>query len=185
MMGQVEVESKHSPSKFYGAEISFSKRGDRLIARSWADGHTTFAGSKVAIDMWDYELALTLLDRTCEQLPEAITPHQWRSYLLAAMGRWAEAEADIDWVLEKIDDVPMRLMRVETLYRQSRFDTAISECTKWIEDPVGQSKRGLALRRCCYEATGNQQAAQKDRSEFHAKLGKDLATFNSAAYTSA
>ena len=134
--------------------------------------------------MCDYELALRLFDQTCNHIPEAITPRQWRSYLLMAMGRWAEAHADIDWVLQKIDDVPMRLMRIESLYRQSQFDEAIDECTKLIEDPAVQSKRGLALRSLCYEAIGDRDSAQKDLADFRDKIGKDLGSLNETAFAS-
>jgi tetratricopeptide (TPR) repeat protein/WD40 repeat protein len=140
-----------------------------------------FAGAKVAIDRCEYELALKLLDQTCQLLPEAITPRQWRAYLLAEMRLFERAIDDADWVLERIEEPDFRLLRAEWNYRAGHFDAAIADCSAVIEQDKKWKQHAYGQRAACYEAMGEANQAAADQAKFLELTSVDVSTLNMAA----
>ena len=60
-----------------------------------------FSAAMALIEQRDFDLALGHLNRTCQLLPEAITPRLWRAYLLAAMRDYPRAIEDANWVIDR------------------------------------------------------------------------------------
>ncbi len=60
------------------------------------DGFAAFSAAMVAIGDYDLVRAVDLLDRSCEALPEAITPRQWRAYAQAERRDFSAAVEDAE-----------------------------------------------------------------------------------------
>lgn len=140
-----------------------------------------FAGAKVAIDRCEYALALELLNQTCQLLPEAITPRQWRAYLLAEMRLFERAIDDANWVLERIDEPDFRLHRAEWNYRAGHFEAAIADCSDVIEQNKKWKPYAYGQRAACHEAMGEANQAAIDQAKFLELTSVDLSTLNMAA----
>jgi tetratricopeptide (TPR) repeat protein len=140
-----------------------------------------FAGAKVAIDRCKYDLALELLNQTCELLPEAITPRQWRAYLLAEMRLFERAIDDANWILERIEEPDFRLLRAEWNYRAGHFEAAIADCSNVIEQNNKLKSYAYGHRAACYEAMGEAEQAAIDQAKFLELTSVDASTLNMAA----
>jgi len=136
----------------------------------------------ISIDRRDWQEALERLDRSCKLLPDAITPRQWRAYLLAEMRRWPEAIADADWVLDRITDSRFRLLRAEWLYHNEDFARSIEECTWLIANGPGFVTASHDVRHVNHAALGHESEANADRSLFFKNSNSDEKSLNSLAY---
>lgn len=140
-----------------------------------------FAGAKVAIDRCEHDLALELLNQTCQLLPEAITPRQWRAYLLAEMRLFDRAIDDANWVLERIEEPDFRLLRAEWNYRAGHFEAAIADCSNVIEQNNKLKPYAYGLRAACYETMSKTDQAATDQAKFLELTSLDVSTLNMVA----
>jgi len=146
------------------------------------DGHVAYSAAMVSIDRRNFPEALERLDRSCRLLPKAITPRQWRAYLLAEMRRWPEAIADAAWVLKRINDTRFRLLRAEWLVRNSEFEHSIEECTAIIENAQGFVTLAHGLRHLNHVALGHIAQAKEDRDYFFKNTSDDADSISDSAY---
>ena len=146
------------------------------------DGHLAFSAAMLSIDRRNWPEALERLDRSCQLLPEAITPRLWRAYLLAEMRRWPEAIADADWVLERITDTRFRLLRAEWLFRNRDFTRSIKECNAIIQKTQGFETLAHGLRSFNFMELGNNTQALEDRDYLFKNTGDDPKGLSNSAY---
>ncbi len=140
-----------------------------------------FAAAKVAINGCEHDLALKLLNETCDLLPQAITPRQWRAYLLAEMRHYDRALEDANWVLEKIEEPDFRLLRAEWHYRAGHFEDAIADCSMVIERDPKWKSHAYGLRAACHEAMNQVDQAATDQAKFLELTSVDVSTLDMAA----
>lgn len=94
--------------------------------------HELFASGMVLLNRRQLETASEHFARACQLMPNSVTAHQWRAYVLAAMTRFDEAVQVADGVLNQIKDIDFRLMRADWLYQagqlaRARWNT-VKEC---------------------------------------------------------
>ncbi len=146
------------------------------------DGHLAFSAAMVSIDGRNWEEALERLNQSCELLPDAITPRQWRAYLLAEMRRWPEAIADADWVLQRITDARFRFLRAQWYYHNQDFARSLEECSWLIANGPGFVTLAHGLRHLNHAAMGHETEAIADRAHFFKDSSDDVESLNSWAY---
>ena len=146
------------------------------------NGKAAFSVAMVHTKRGDYGAAMEELNRTCELLPKAIAPRQWRAYALAALGNWQDAITVADWVLAKVDQPDFLLFRAEWLIRSEQYDRAIQDCNKLAQDFPTFAHRALGLRSYALAGLGDKVAAEKERIAFLGRLGEDAKSLNNAAY---
>jgi len=91
--------------------------------------HELFASGMVLLNRRQLEQASEHFSRVCQLMPNSVTAHQWRAYVLAAMTRFEKAVQVADGVLNRIGDFDFRLMRAEWLYQAGQFEKAREDCT--------------------------------------------------------
>ena len=154
----------------------------KRAAENPKDGEMAFAAAMVEMEERNYPTALEHLHRVCGLMPESVTARQWRAYLLAEMKDWSAALSDADWVLERIDEIDFTILRIEWLIHAVQHHRAIAECNLLLErsEPVVNRVRGL--RSLCYVAIGDNESAEKDRSDYFQKLGEIVRELNEGAF---
>ncbi len=145
------------------------------------NGQAAFSAAMVLTKRGDYGAALEEFNRTCELLPKAITPRQWRAYTLAAIGNWQVAITDADWVLAKIDEPDFRLLRAEWLIHNGQYDRAIQDCNKLAQEFSAFAHRAAGLRVFAFVGLGDLVAAEKEKMAFLGRLRADAKSLNNAA----
>lgn len=173
-----ELQAIHSMSEL---EELVDQRALREVEANADDPQTTFDAAMVAIRRYDCPMALPLLDRCCAQLPDAITPRLWRAYLQAYMCRWSAALRDADWVLERIDDLDLRMLRAQWRLCDGRVADALEDCTVVIEKSPIRKGTMYGLRAACYEASGQLERAEEDQAEFDQIMTLDASSLNRVA----
>lgn len=173
-----ELQAIHSMSEL---EELVDQRALHEAEANADDPQTTFDAAMVAIRRYDCPIALPLLDRCCAQLPDAITPRLWRAYLQAYMCRWSAALLDADWVLERIDDLDLRLLRAQWRLSDGRVADAIEDCTVVIEKSPIRKGIMYGLRAACYEASGQMERAEEDQAKFDQMMPLDASALNKIA----
>ena len=119
------------------------RRALQRARRDPQDGDAAFSAAMVAIENDDLTQAVELLSRSCDVLPDAITPRQWRAYAQAERRDFVAAIEDADWVLQRIDEADFRLLRAEWLFHAERFAAAVEDCTHVIG--TNEKLRGLPM----------------------------------------
>ena len=140
-----------------------------------------FDAGMAAIEQRDYANALKHLNRACELLPNAVTARMWRAYLLAEMKLWKAAIEDANWILERISEPEVRLLRAEWNYRSQCFAQAIEDCSRVMTEQPKLAVRAVGLRSLCSQAIGNADAADTDRKKFDEKCTEAVSQFDMAA----
>ncbi len=100
---------------------------------SLAEAHTALAYAKFLYD-WDWERAESEFRRAIDLNPSYPTAHQWYGEFLAAMGRFGEAQAEIERALA-IDPASLILNAEQGWihYVAGDYDRAIELCRKTID----------------------------------------------------
>ena len=129
------------------------------------NGYVRFSAAMVSIDQRRYAQALDELNVACELLPSSITTRQWRAYLLAELRQFDSAIRDASWALARHDQPDLRLLMVEWLYRENRFQEAIDQCNL-LFDMWPNPAREYGLRSVCYAALGDAEIAKADDGKF-------------------
>ncbi len=128
--------------------------------------HDLFASGMVLLNRRQLESASEHLAQVCHLMPNSVTAHQWRAYVLAAMTRFDEAVQVADGVLNRIEDVDFRLMRAEWLYQAGQFTRASDECESLVNCEKPTACNAFALRSMCHEKLGQVDEAMADTKQF-------------------
>ncbi len=140
--------------------------------------HDLFASGMVLLNRHQLQPALMQLEQVCRLMPDSVTAHQWRTYALAALGRFDEAIQVADGVLSRTEDFDFRLMRAEWLYQTGQYERARNECTNLMNGEKRVARNSLALRSLCSERLGQVAEAQEDMEQFRKLAPEDTATLN-------
>lgn len=139
-------------------------------------GEASFDAAMADVRIRELNQALVMLDRACKLMPTSLTSRQWRAYVYAERGEFANAIADATWVLQQIDDEDLRLRRAEWHLRQGNYADGITDCTSVMENRPFLGRLAVGLRGLCFASQGNMQQAEVDRHEFLKTTRDDVAS---------
>jgi tetratricopeptide (TPR) repeat protein/tRNA A-37 threonylcarbamoyl transferase component Bud32 len=127
------------------------------------DGHAQFQAAMVHVERCEYDRAFSLLQRSSEILPNAITPFQWQAYVLAAQQRWPEAIEAATRFIDACNDPEMRLQRAAWYLEVNQPQRAIEEADQIIAQNPNYyfSLRSRAIKLLAYEQLGDAENAQQ------------------------
>lgn len=147
-----------------------------------SNAFAAFDAAMAAIRNRQMKETIHQLDRACELLPNSITARQWRAYSRAYQRDYAAAIADADWVLNRIEDGDLQLLRAEWHYREGQYDDAVADCSKVIETRTYLKNSALGLLAECHRAAGDAAQAEADQKKFLADSANDSMTLNLCIY---
>ena len=156
----------------------FDSMNDKAIERGTQhlnDGFAQFAAAMAEIERWHLTDAKRYLDRSCELLPNALTPRLWRAYVAAALFQYESAIEDADWVLSKFPEINLIQQRAEWHYQVGNYRNSIQDCDHFLKR-VPVAAMPYYLRSLCHQALGEIDLAAQDRASFDEKASTGHAT---------
>jgi tetratricopeptide (TPR) repeat protein len=156
----------------------FDSMNDKAIERGTQhlnDGFAQFAAAMAEIERWHLRDAKRYLDRSCELLPNALTPRLWRAYVAAALFQYESAIEDADWVLLKFPETNLIQQRAEWHYQVGNYRNSIQDCDHFLKR-VPVAAMPYYLRSLCHQALGEIDLSAKDRETFDEKASTGHAT---------
>ena len=143
---------------------------DRLV-----EAHTSLGVVRAGFH-WDWSGSEIEFQRALESDPSYATLHHWYSiYSLAPLGRFDEAEDEIEWA-EQLDptSLTINLGHAQTLYLAGDCPAAIAQCTKVLRLD-GRYYRAYWWMGLAHDRLGNFEAASDALETARARGGGEIA----------
>jgi serine/threonine protein kinase/tetratricopeptide (TPR) repeat protein/WD40 repeat protein len=163
---RVELSPELAGLKGYSQWMDYLDERALLDAQLYADdGHSLFQAARVEIERGNYVEALELLERCSQLLPDALTPIQWKAYVLAELQRWDEAIASASRFIDVAEDVELRLHRAAWCLEVDLPHQSLEDAELVLKQNESLLRRAQSIQVLAYQQLGDASGVQAVQAE--------------------